>query len=87
MLGPVLFQIYVSQVLSDLDDVHSAAYADDFVIAYHNNSWYMVKHTLQAALDKIATAILVIRVELDARKTKRCGYGSRIHLAKLKNCF
>ena len=50
--------------------MYCAAYADDFVIAYHNSSWYMVKHTLQAALDKIATATLDIGVELDARKTK-----------------
>ena len=86
VLGPVLFQIYVSQVLADLENVYCAAYADDFDIACHNSSWVVVKHILQKALERIDAATRRIGVELDARKTKAMWMwktGTRRKAAKL----
>ena len=87
VLGPVLFQIYVSQVLQDLSNVYCAAYADDFVIACHSSSWVVVKHTLQHALDNIAAATQHIGVELDARKTKAMWLWKTGNSRKAKKIF
>ena len=70
VLGPVLFQIYVSQVLHDLGPVYAAAYADDFVIAFKNEELWFVEQTMNQALRCIHAATLRIGVELDAKKTK-----------------
>ena len=70
VLGPVLFQIYVSRVLCNLGPVYAAAYADDFVIAFKNSEHWLVELTMNHALHCIHKATLEIGVELDARKTK-----------------
>ena len=76
VLGPLLFQIYVSDMLTEIPkDVYNGAFADDFVVAYHappatrfvQNA---VSNKLNKCLEKIHTECSRLGVELDLRQGK-----------------
>ena len=71
VLGPLLFQIYVSGILRHEESMYSAAYADDFVIASHGiNNLGQGRTRLNEALKRIDEASRKIGLEFDAKKTK-----------------
>lgn len=65
VLGPILFQLLVADLLKDLDIDHAAAYADDMCIASCGDS---VK--LQTALDEVSHRARFLGIDFDAAKTK-----------------
>ena len=75
-MGPLLFQIYVGKVLERVHkQCYRAAYADDFVIAYHakdNTKFWAndVGNKLNRSLKEVYKECCKIGVELDQRKTK-----------------
>ena len=80
VLGPILFQLYVAEMLEIRNlEVYRAAYADDFVIALRQSSSESpqnvvgeigVQLQLNKALRQIERVCLKLGVELDPNKTK-----------------
>ena len=70
VLGPILFQIYVSHVMKDVQpDVFNQAYADDFLVGFSDPSIEVTKTRLNEALQTIDRRCKAIGVELDQNKT------------------
>jgi hypothetical protein len=71
VLGPLLFQIYICDLLVDLSVEHKAAFADDMVIGVENWS-----HRIQKCLSLIESRALELGIDFDAKKTKVMKIGS-----------
>lgn len=69
VLGPVLFQIYISEFLANLP-CYSAAYADDLVICHAHADTQITHHVLSEALGIIHLRSLEFGLEFDVAKTK-----------------
>ena len=79
VLGPVLFQIYVSRVFAEIEaKVYKGAYADDFGLAYSASTGFKVATVMNRALRKIDAATKEIGVELDSRKTRAMWFAPKI---------
>ena len=70
VLGPILFQILVSDLFTDLDLDYKAYYADDMAITVSGSDLKTVKRRLRAALVNIETRSCVLGIDFDAHKTK-----------------
>ena len=71
VLGPLLFQIYVSRVLTNLGHgIFSQAYADDFVVACSAQDVKEAEYVLNEALSRIDARCKHIGIELDPMKAK-----------------
>jgi len=66
VLGPILFQLLIADLLKNLPVDHAAAYADDMCIA----STAADGDLLQESLDEIGYRARFLGIDFDARKTK-----------------
>ena len=65
VLGPILFQIYISSVLKEIKNVYSAAYADDMCIACGGTTEHFIVTYLQRSLNTIHARICDLGLEFD----------------------
>ena len=55
ILGPLLFILYINDLLTDMDKETIITYADDTVIISSDNNWIAAQNKLNLYLHKVAT--------------------------------
>ena len=70
VLGPVLFTIYINNMVTKLKDCHSHLYADDTVIYCIANSVQLAMEKLQHAFNTLQDALIALKLVLNSSKTK-----------------
>ena len=62
ILEPLLFILYINDLLTDVDKETIISYADDTVIISSDNNWIAAQNKLNLYLDKAATYILLLAI-------------------------
>ena len=70
ILGPVLFTIYINEIVSALTDCYAHLYADDTVIYCIAVSLELAVERLQLAFNTLQTVLAQLKLVLNANKTK-----------------
>jgi len=70
VLGPLMFQVYISDLLKELpDQIYHALYADDFVIGVGGVSAGIATRLLNQSLELIGERCNALSITLDTKKT------------------
>ena len=70
VLGPVLFSIYINELVSSLPNCHAHLYADDTILYCSADSPQIATFNLQIAFDSLQTTLSELRLILNSDKTK-----------------
>ena len=70
ILGPILFILYINDIVNHLGDVNINMYADDCVLYCTGNNWDRVHSALQGALTNIAEWFKINALKLNIKKSK-----------------
>ena len=70
VLGPVLFTIYINNIVSRLKDCQSHLYADDTIIYCTADSVHQALRNLQQAFNTVQDELCSLKLVLNATKTK-----------------
>jgi hypothetical protein len=81
-LGPLLFLIYINDIVSYLPDVVVNLYADDILIYVIGSNPLHLKNTLQSGVDKIVSWFANNKLTVNVEKTFTMLICSRSHKAK-----
>lgn len=76
ILGPLLFAIYINDLLDILSDDSIVSYADDTVIFSVENNWYLTEKNMNEKLDKVYKWLNLNQLSLNAVKTVYIAFGS-----------
>ena len=83
VLGPLLFIIYINDVVERMGECKFALYADDLVVYNSANRVDLVQSRLQHAMDNIGQWCLDKRLTVNVDKTKIVWFGSTQKLPEL----
>ena len=70
ILGPVLFTIYINDIILPLKDCQAHLYADDTIIYCNADSVQLAIDKLQLAFDTLQYELFKLKLVLNAKKTK-----------------
>lgn len=70
VLGPVLFTIYINDILSSLNDCHAHLYADDTILYCIADSVQLATEKLQLCFNVLQEALISLKLALNVKKTK-----------------
>ena len=76
LLGPVLFILYINDLLTDMDKETIISYGDDTVIISSDNNWIAAQNKLNLYLDKVATWLVRNKLSLNLGKTVYITFGN-----------
>ena len=84
VLGPLLFIIYINDVVQRMGDCDYCLYADDLAVYTSTNRIGLIQERLQDTMDNLAQWCLDKRLTINAEKTKVVWFGSSKKLPKCK---
>lgn len=75
VLGPVLFTIYINNIITSLSGCHTHLYADDTAVycivdTIHEAIWESENENLQLSFNVLQTALTNLKLVLNSSKTK-----------------
>ena len=76
ILGPLLFIIYVNDLLEDLLDIEIASYADDTIIIASSKTWAEAAKAMNKNLQKVANWLALNKLSLNISKTVYMTFGN-----------
>lgn len=85
IFGPLLFLIYVNDLLNCLSFSLPGMYADDTHITYAGSDLHLIQSRLSHDLEKLSKWLVCNRLTLNATKTEFMLIGSRQRLSTLSN--
>ena len=83
ILGPILFILYINDIVNHLGDVNINMYADDCVLYCTGNSWDRVQSMLQRSLSNITEWFKFNALKLNVKKSKCLIISSKAKLGLL----
>ena len=69
ILGPLLFILYVNDLLRDMPEGSILSYADDTVIVSSEDTWSMAQDKINQLLDQVADWLALNKLSLNIQKT------------------
>ena len=82
VLGPLLFIVYINDVVDRMGECKYCLYADDLVLYSSANKLDLIQSRLQTAMDNIGAWCIDKRLTVNVEKTKIVWYGSTQKLPK-----
>ena len=76
ILGPILFILYVNDLLKDMPEGSILSYADDTVIISSEDTWSMAQDRINQLLDQAAEWLALNKLSLNIQKTKFITFGT-----------
>ena len=76
ILGPILFILYVNDLLRDMPEGSILSYADDTVIISSEDTWSMAQDRINQLLDKAAEWLALNKLSLNIQKTQFITFGN-----------
>ena len=70
ILGPILFILYINDIVRHIGDARINMYADDCILYCTGNTWDRVRNTLQQALDNVSMWFEYNALKLNVKKSK-----------------
>ena len=70
ILGPILFILYINDIVNHMKDAKINMYADDCVIYYTGNNWERVQNVLQDSLTNAMSWFKFNALKLNVKKSK-----------------
>ena len=71
VLGPILFTIFINDIVSTMDDCHAHSYADDTVLYCIADSIQLAMEKLQLSFNALQKALINLKLVFNAGKTKK----------------
>ena len=79
ILGPILFILYVNDLLNHMPNETIMSYADDTVIIYSDNTWSSAQDKMCIYLNYVASWLVFNKLTLNINKTIYMTFGSYCH--------
>ena len=83
IVGPIIFLIYINDVVRTLPEIHINMYADDCMLYCTGNNWLHVFNKLQHGLINFDTWCVLNSMVLNVSKSKCLAIGSRTKLSRI----
>ena len=78
LLGPLLFILYVNDLLTEMSKDSVLSYADDTLILSTDNSWTAAQDKMKTYLKKVADWLALNRLSLNIEKTVYITFGNYV---------
>ena len=76
ILGPLLFILYVNDLLRDMPEGFILSYADDTVIMSSEGTWSMTQDKINQLLDQVVEWLALNKLSLNIQKTQFITFGN-----------
>ena len=86
VLGPVLFTIYINDILSSLNDCHAHLYADDTILYCITDSVQLATEKLQISFNVLQEALINLKLVLNEKRPNSC-YSLVLEILIALMCF
>ena len=83
--GPLLFLIYINDIVKSIQKCQVSLYADGTVLYYSSNNLNEAIETIQKDLIELSNWCSTNKLTINCKKTKYCAYGMRSIVKKSKN--
>ena len=78
ILGPLLFLLYINDLLLDIPEDEIVSYADDTVVVTSAKTWKEVEIKMNETLPKISTWLALNKLLLSTDKTVYIEFGNQV---------
>ena len=85
VLGPLLFLVYINDLVTALGECGVKLYADDTVLYQHGHNAQEAAHKLQNSIDRFDLWSKANKLSVNTKKTKLMVFASRSRVKKAKN--
>ena len=76
ILGPLLFILYVNDLLLDMQNNTILSYADDTAIFSEDDTWALAPEKMNAYLDKVANWLVLNKLSINTKKSEFITFGN-----------
>ena len=80
ILGPLLFLLYINDLLQNIPEESIVAYADDKVVVTTAKTWKEVETKMNETLHIISNWLALNKLSLNTDKTVYIEFGNQAHL-------
>ena len=78
ILGPLLFLLYINDLLFDIPEDEIVSYADDTAVITSAKTWKEVEIKMNKTLHKISTWLALNKLSLNSDKTVYIAFGNQV---------